>query len=345
MLAGKQLILATKAFAKEDRSRSWRELIITFLLLAVLLAFTFFVPYTIAKLAGSVLAGLVMVRAFIIYHDYLHHTILYKSPAANIIMTIFGLYILAPKNIWKRSHDHHHKHNSKLFSASIGSYPVATKEKFLSMSSGERRAYLAVRHPLTIAFGYLSMFVVGMCIASFISSPRRHFDSLVALVLHVAASVAVCWFFGWQAWFFCIALPFTIACAIGAYLFYAQHNFPGVSFYSNKDWAYEKAALESSSYMVMGPVMNWFTGNIGYHHIHHLNARIPFYRLPEAMSNIVELQTAKTTSLSPTDIIACLKLKVWDRQQNEMVGIKGLTATETAGVRMRGKPAQITPNS
>src|SRR5690349_5054506 len=84
MLAGKQLILATKAFAKEDRRKSWMVLISTFLLLIAVLAYTFLVPYALAKLAGSVLLGLVMVRAFIIYHDYLHHTILNKSTTANI---------------------------------------------------------------------------------------------------------------------------------------------------------------------------------------------------------------------------------------------------------------------
>lgn len=324
MLEGKELILATKVYAKEDRKTSWMHLISTLLILVSLFVFTLFVPNIIAKAVSSVLMGLVLVRMFIIYHDYLHHTILNKSKIANWIMTFFGLYILAPKNIWKRSHDHHHKHNSKLFSASIGSYPIATKEKFASMSRGERRSYLAIRHPFTIAFGYLSIFIVGMCMASFLSGPRRHFDSLVALILHAVIGTALFYFFGWQALVFCMLVPFTLACGLGAYLFYAQHNFPGVTFYSNEDWAYEKAALESSSYMVLNPLMNWFTGNIGYHHIHHLNSRIPFYRLPEAMKNIAELQTAKTTSLSPKAVADCFRLKIWDRQQNKMISTKGL---------------------
>ena len=84
---------------------------------------------------------------------------------------------------------------------------------------------------------------------------------------------------------------------MGAYLFYAQHNFPGVTFSENNEWAYEKAALESSSYMEMNPVMAWLTGNIGYHHIHHLNSKIPFYRLPEVMTRFKELQHCKRTSL------------------------------------------------
>lgn len=336
MLEGKNLILATKVYAKENRRTSWMHLLSTLLILAGLLAATFAAPYILVKAALSLVFSLVLVRMFIIYHDYLHHTILHKSRAANLIMTVFGVYILAPVNIWKRSHDHHHKHNSKLFSASIGSYPIVTRSKYLSMTAGERRAYLAVRHPLTIALAYFTMFLYGMCIGSFVSAPRKHIDSLVAFILHIAGSVAVCFFFGWQAWLFCIFIPFFISSAIGAYLFYAQHNFPGVTFHNNADWAYEKAALESSSYMVMSPLMNWFTGNIGYHHIHHLNARIPFYRLPEAMAGITELQAARTTSLSPRAIRDCLRLKVWNPELQQMQGLR-----DAFGTRSYNAPAPV----
>ncbi|HRD37488.1 MAG TPA: fatty acid desaturase, partial [Bacteroidia bacterium] len=108
---------------------------------------------------------------------------------------------------------------------------------------------------------------------------------------------------------------------MGAYLFYAQHNFPGVTFKGNEEWTYEGAALESSSYMDLNPFMHWVTANIGYHHVHHMNARIPFYRLPEVMKALPELQNAKKTSLKPKDIIACFKLKVWDFEKQQMVGV------------------------
>jgi omega-6 fatty acid desaturase (delta-12 desaturase) len=229
--------------------------------------------------------------------------------------------------------DHHHKHNSKLFSASIGSYPIATKQKYFQMSRSERFKYLATRHPLTIALGYFTMFIFGMCIASFISNPKKHWDSLVALILHASASVLIFIFLGWETWLFLFFLPFLIAFATGSYLFYAQHNFPGVQFAGTNDWAYERAAMESSSFMEMPALMSWLMGNIGYHHIHHLNARIPFYRLPEAMRGIPELQSCKRTSLSPRDIIACLKLKVWDREAGCMIGfrkIRGLEKTKVS---------------
>lgn len=322
MLCGKQLILATKPFAKEDRKKSWIVLISTSLILLLTLSGSFFAPYVAIQLVCGVLTGLLMMRMFIIYHDYMHHTILQKSVLAKWMMTFYGLYILAPASIWKRSHDYHHQNNSKLFSASIGSYPIATKKKFASMDKKERMAYLGIRHPLFMFFGYVTIFVIGMCFSSFSSTPKKHWDSFVAIVLHIVYAVVVLVAFGPIAWVSAVLIPFMITGGLGAYLFYAQHNFPDVVFNNNEDWTYEKAALESSSFMKLGPVMNWFSGNIGYHHIHHLNARIPFYRLPEAFKNIEELRYAKQTTLKPRDIVACLRLKIWDPEVQRMISLK-----------------------
>src|ERR1700733_6333058 len=122
MLLGKNLILATKPFAKEIRTRSWFYTLSTLALLLSALAGTLIIHVIVLKLACSILAGLLLIRMFIIYHDHQHHNILTHSVTADVIMTIFGMYMLSPTSIWKRSHDHHHNHNSKLFSASIGSY-------------------------------------------------------------------------------------------------------------------------------------------------------------------------------------------------------------------------------
>lgn len=332
---GKELILATKAFVKEDRLKSWWYLLSTFALLMGTMLTALLAPWLWLQLIAGVAQGLVIVRFFVIYHDYLHHTILQKSGLANAIMTAFGIYILAPKSIWKRSHDYHHSHNSKLFSASIGSYPIATRRKFENMSSKERREYLMIRHPLTILLGYFSMFMFGMCVNSLLSSPRRHLDSLLSLVLHAAFITLTIVFLGWQSWLAGIMIPFFISTAIGAYLFYAQHNFPGVIFKSNEDWAYETAALQSSSYMKTNRFWRWVTANIGYHHIHHLNSRIPFYRLPETMQAMPELQQPKITTLSLKDIAACLRLKIWDPELQQMVGLRSAEAV----VRVPAKKA------
>lgn len=122
--------------------------------------------------------------------------------------------------------------------------------------------------------------------------------------------------------FFVLVLPFTLAAALGAYLFYAQHSFPGIKMLSADEWTYYRAALESSSYLKMGPALSWLLGNIGYHHVHHLNPQIPFYRLPEAMAAIPELQHPTVTTLRPRDIRACLRANLWDEATSQMVSYR-----------------------
>jgi omega-6 fatty acid desaturase (delta-12 desaturase) len=143
----------------------------------------------------------------------------------------------------------------------------------------------------------------------------------VGLILHISYQVTVFYFLGWQTWILMCAIPHFISGAMGSYLFYAQHNFPTVTFVGNEEWTYEGAALDSSSFMKLNQAMHWFTANIGYHHIHHMNSRIPFYRLPEVWDAVPEMRTAKTTSLKIKDIWACLKLKVWDFDNKKMVGV------------------------
>ena len=321
MLTGKQLILATKPFAKEDRFKSWYYTISTLLILIALLVGTVYNFNWILKLICSIAAGFVIVRMFVIYHDHQHKAILDKSPLATLLFTLFGYYVLAPSGIWSASHDYHHKNNSKLFSASIGSYPIYTKQKFEKLSKGEQRHYLFIRHPLTILFGYFFTFMYGMSIKSMINRFSKNIDSLIGLIVHITYQVLVFYFLGWQTWILLCAIPHFISGGLGSYMFYAQHNFPAVTFVGNEDWTYEGAALDSSSYMKLNPLMHWVTANIGYHHIHHMNSRIPFYRLPEVWNSIPELRTAKTTSLKPKEVVACLKLKLWDFETQKMVGI------------------------
>ena len=274
------------------------------------------------RVACSVLTGLLYLRLFVIYHDQQHGAILLRSKLAECFMRVFGILILSPSSVWRSSHNHHHSHNSKLRGSHIGSFPIMTSAQFLKSSKGVRFKYLFMRHPLTILFGYVFIFLHGMCLYPCFNDPWEHADCFIAFVLHITIGAALVWLLGWPALFLTLIIPHFIASAIGSYLFYAQHNFPGVSFSDNAGWTYEKAALESSSFMKMGPVMRWFTANIGYHHIHHLNARIPFYRLPEATAGIPELQTPKTTSLHPAEIIRCLRLKVWDVEAQQMRGLR-----------------------
>jgi omega-6 fatty acid desaturase (delta-12 desaturase) len=329
MRAGKDLILATKPYAGDFTAKSWWYLVSTTVLLAGAMAGTVWNLNLGGKIACSVLTGLLYLRLFVIYHDQQHRAILPHSRLADAFMTVFGILILSPSTVWRSSHNHHHSHNSKLRGSHIGSFPIMTRAQFLKSSRATRFKYLFMRHPLTILFGYIFIFLHGMCLYPCINDPREHFDCLIAFVLHFAIAAGLFFLIGWPGLLLTMVIPHFIACAIGSYLFYAQHNFPGVTFSDNAGWTYEKAAIESSSFMKMSPIMGWFTANIGYHHIHHLNARIPFYRLPEVKAAIPELQSPKTTSLNPMEIIRCLRLKVWDVEAQQMVGLPNRYQVET----------------
>ena len=325
MRTGKELIAASKEFTGEDRTRSWLEIIGTILLSEFAFTLTLFDSFPLLfRLTSSLLCGLLYVRMFVIYHDYQHRAILQRSTIAEWLMQAIGVYLLAPQTIWKRSHEHHHNNNSKLTISGIGSYPTITKNRFLSLTKKEQTIYLINRHPLTIILGYFTLFIYWLNLKSFFQSPGRHFDSILALTFHGSVAALIWYFLGAEtfliSWFF----PFFLAFAMGSYLFYCQHNFPGAKFRENHDWTYDNAALSSTSCMTMNPVMQWFTGNIGYHHVHHLNSRIPFYRLAEAMKSMPELRNVPTTSWALPEIVKCFRLKFWDPEKDKMITLHQL---------------------
>ena len=317
-----ELLDETKPFTEENRALSWFHLITTLVLIALSCYVTTLSALPMfLRMMSSVVMGLTIVRGFIIYHDYQHGAIFRASKPAKWILSTYGVLVLNPPSIWKRSHNYHHKNNSQIFSSSIGSFPIMTKEDYLNASPSTKVMYRMARHPLTIAAGYFTIFVLGMCMKSFIKDPKRHWDSFLAIVINMALLIYV-GFFGGTILMLSLVLPLTIACAMGAYLFYIQHNFPSMKLKKRTEWSYLFAALHSSSYMEGNPVVHWFTGNIGYHHVHHLNPLIPFYNLPSAMRAVPELQNPGRTSLKPLDIVRCFKLKLWDESQDRMIGFK-----------------------
>ncbi len=317
---GNELVAATRPFATEDRAKSIGITLSTFLVLALFIGAAAAAPYLPLRIVASVLAGLQIVRAFILVHDFQHGAILRRSKLGALWFGFFGALVLTPPRIWRQTHNYHHAHTAKIVGAQIGSFPVMTVEMWKRAPAKKRMAYAIARHPLTILFGYLTIFLAGMCVSGFLRNPKENWDSGAAFLMHVLLVGALIYFFGIDMALLTVVLPLFVACAVGSYLFYAQHNFPGVHMQPRQTWSFARAAMESSSFMKTGPVMAYFTGDIGYHHIHHLNAAIPFYRLREAMAAIAELQIEPETSLHPKDIWACLQLKLWDPASNQMVG-------------------------
>ncbi len=318
MRSGKELLIASRQYASEQRWKSWWHLWSTLALAVTFLTIACLdLPWFVC-VSSSVLASLVLIRLFIIYHDYMHGTILSGSRVAGGILKLYGTLVLSPPHIWKHSHDDHHKNNARHFGPTLGTFPVMSAADYAKASQGERFYYAMSRHPLTFLLAYLTVFAWDMCLHAFLINPRKHFDGAVAIVLHISVAVAMS-FISIQALFLGMLLPMAIITCMGSYLFYAQHNFPGMIRHDGSEWDHVHAALQSSSFMQMGGIMHWFTGNIGYHHVHHLNAKIPFYRLPEAMAGIEELQSPTVTTLHPSDIVQCLRLKLWDPVANRLL--------------------------
>ena len=283
---------------------------------------TLITPWWQLQLVGSILSALVFVRLFVIYHDYIHGSILRSSRLARAIFYPFGTLAMTPPRIWKYSHNFHHAHNMQIETSGVGSYSMFTLDMWKQASFLRRLIYRITRHPLTVSLGYITVFVYELNISSFFSNPRKHWDAGIALLLH-GTVITVLWMFaGVNVLLFTFLVPFVLAAALGAYLFYAQHNFEGVYIQPTEDWSHTRASLESSSFIKFGRIMNWFTANIGYHHVHHLNPMIPFYRLPEAMKSIPELQNPMVTTLRPRDILRCFRLKLWDPESRRLVSFK-----------------------
>jgi omega-6 fatty acid desaturase (delta-12 desaturase) len=322
MRSASELVRATRPFAREVRWRSWWHLWSTLTVLAGLLGLASLELPWVWRLPASALAGLAMIRMFAIYHDHQHGAILRGSPLAGVALGAYGLMLLTPPSIWRRTHNHHHGHNGRLQASGIGSFRVMTTRAYARASRRRRLAYALSRHPLTIVAGYATVFLWGMCLRPLLLRPRQHADAALALLLHVAL-VAVLAALAPALLLWTLLLPLCVATALGSYLFYAQHNFPGARFQEGGAWNPAAAALAGSSYIPMTPILRWLTGNIGYHHVHHVNARIPFYRLPEAMAGLKELQSPGVTTLSPRGVCRCLRLKLWDPGQQRLVNFAG----------------------
>ena len=315
----KDLITATRPFAAQDDARSGFHVVTTLAALAAAVALAAAAPWWPLRAVGAVLEALVLVRTFILFHDHLHGSLLPRSPVARALFALEGVLLLTPPRVWADTHNHHHANTARLAAPATGTFTTWTTQQWRDATALERLAYVVERHPLTLLFAYPFAFLGALCIVPFVSNPRRYWSAGLAVLVHLGLSAAVWALAGWGVYLSALLLPVFAAYALGAYLFFAQHNFPDVVLHDEAGWTHATAALEASSYLRCGPVMAWFTGNIGYHHVHHLNPRIPFYRLPEAMAALPELQAPRTTTLHPRDVLACLRQNLWDAAAGRMV--------------------------
>src|SRR5687768_15900102 len=188
---GRALIEATKPFAVENARDSWRHLLTVIAVLAAGIAAAALAPWWPVRLAASVVAGLTIVRLFIVYHDHMHGSLLKESKLASAILSVYGVLVMAPPKVWRETHNYHHAHTAQIVGSHIGSYAVVTVEMWKKMKPADRLKYRIVRHPLTILFGYVPIFMIGMCINSLRKSVTKYWDSAAALALNWALTAGL----------------------------------------------------------------------------------------------------------------------------------------------------------
>ncbi len=337
MRQGPELVRASNEFTEENKALTWRLFLTTLAVQIGLWVGIVMAPWFVAKLALSVLAGLVGVRLFIFYHDHQHGALFRKSKLGNVFMTMVGWYTIAVPSVWKETHDFHHRNNAKMTGSSIGSYPTVNLKMYGAITEKQRKQLKAVRHPITIVLGLFTTFMTGFAVHAFQRNRKKHWAAPVSLITWWAIQAGLVWAFGWTTGLLLWMFPTALHSAAGSYLFYAQHNYPEAQLRDRRKWKYDHAALQCSSFFEMSPLMHWFTGNIGYHHVHHLNHRIPFYRLPEAMEKMPELQNPGRTSWALKDIRACLNCSVWDESEGRLISFKEADAKIQAAGAMAAK--------
>ena len=271
----------------------------------------------------ALLASAFLVRAFIIFHDCGHGSF-FKSAAANHILgAITGVLTFTPFYHWRWEHAIHHSSAGDLDRRGTGDVWTLTVQEYLEASRWKRFAYRLARNPIVLfVLAPLYLFVIQQRIPS-LKAPARERYSVYWTNLAVGAMAAgLIWIFGLKAWLIIQLIVLMTAGSAGVWLFYVQHQFEGVYWERGGEWDYTTAALKGSSFYKLPRVLQWFSGNIGFHHIHHLSPRIPNYHLEKCHRAEPLFQTVKPVTLFSS--FKSFTFRLWDEQRRRLVGYRHL---------------------
>ncbi|MBX9883601.1 MAG: fatty acid desaturase, partial [Novosphingobium sp.] len=321
----RQLMRDLQAFRDPVPTRSGWELVITlvpFVALFALIAWAVKSGFWLA-LAATPLAGLFLLRLFIIQHDCGHGAFMRHRLSNDWIGRALGILTLTPYDCWRRSHALHHAGTGNLNARGFGDVETLTVREYRQRTRLGRLLYRLYRNPLVLlGLGPAYLFLlqhrlpIGLMKAGWIYWASAIGSNLVTgLVL--ALPLALFGFGVTALVFFPVLLS---AASMGVWLFYIQHQFPDAYWDHEADWSFHDAALHGSSHLELPRILGWFTGHIGLHHVHHLVSRIPFYRLPEVLEKHPRLLDVNRF----TAIEACstLRLALWDETRRKLVSFR-----------------------
>jgi omega-6 fatty acid desaturase (delta-12 desaturase) len=269
----------------------------------------------------AIIGGLFGMRVFIIFHDCGHGSFFKSNRANNIVGIITGIIVFTPYYAWRHSHAVHHASSGDLDRRGAGDIWTLTYDEYKLLPLWKRIAYRIYRNPFF-------MFVIGPVIdfavlqrlpTVNVSERAREKNSVVYTNLALLAIVIVMSLTIGLDKYLLVQLPILAAASsFGVWLFYVQHQYENVYWERHKDWDYATAALYGSSFVTMPRIIQWFTGNIGFHHIHHLSPRIPNYRLEECHYNNPMFHVVETMTLRQT--LKSLRVRLWDEDHHKMIG-------------------------
>lgn len=297
---------------------------IPYLALWYLMYLSLSVGYWLTLLLAIPAAGFI-VRLFIIQHDCGHGSFFKSKKANDTIGMLFSLITFVPYHYWKKGHAIHHANAGKLDHRGIGDINTLTVAEYQQLSRWGKIKYRIYRNPLILFT--IAPFILFVFIYRFPNSKDKSLKRIestvywtdLALVILISSLV---WLVGWKTYLL-IQVPMTlIASAAGSWLFFVQHQFEDAYWASGDHWDFAEAALKGSSYFKLPKVLQWFTGNIGFHHIHHLSPRIPNYLLEKCYKENPQFQD--TVVLTLRSSIRSIFLSLWDEERNKLVSFRYL---------------------
>lgn len=260
-----------------------------------------------------------LVRIFMIQHDCGHGSFFRRKRANDWTGRFLSILTLTPYDFWKRSHAAHHANSGNLDRRGIGDVTTLTVDEYRWRSWLQRLSYRLYRNPFVLfVLGPAFLFLLQHRLPLGDLRNSRAWASVMATNGATALLVVIAAILTGPKYFLIIHLPIVLmAASAGVWLFYVQHQFENVAWARNDSWHVHDYALHGSSYYVLPPVLRWFTANIGMHHIHHLCAKIPFYRLPAALESHPALE--RIGKLSVGDSLRCVPLALWDESDGRLI--------------------------
>jgi omega-6 fatty acid desaturase (delta-12 desaturase) len=323
-----------KKYQQPDVRKSTWQIINSFgglFLFWILMYLSLEIGYWLTILLAIPAAGFA-VRIFIIQHDCGHGSFFKSRRANDIVGSICGVLTLTPYHYWRKSHALHHAHHAELEERGVGDVWTMTVDEYLSAPTLKKLQYRIFRHPLVL-FGVIPSlnFVVAQRLPLWVEKDWRNSER-ASVWWTDAAILALFLIFGFWLGFvpvLAIALPtILIAASVGTWMFYIQHQFERTYWEHTPEWDFTLAAMHGSSYYHLPKVLQWFTGNIGFHHIHHLSPRIPNYNLPQCHEENPLFQ--RVVHLTLASSLKTIYLALWDENKRRLVTFREATQAQLA---------------